>query len=151
MDTNIVNIKSVSEGWCLFVSSNTSVIFKGEFMEKLSNIEAELEKSVAYIKKTCNNDRAASLDIFCKKVFWENFVKITGKYLCRSLFLNKVSGLRWHKYNTFLANTSGGDFFQMSPKLKRRRTEHIEFTNELKRKQNTNWKLLFWLSNYLII
>ena len=38
-------------------------------MEKLSNIEAELEKSVAYIKKMCNNDRAASLDIFCKKVF----------------------------------------------------------------------------------
>ena len=43
----------------------------------------------------------------------------------------------------FLVNTSGGYFFQMSPNLKRRRTEHTQSTNELKTKQGTNWKLFF--------
>ena len=33
-------------------------------------------------------------DVFCKKrVLW-NFAKLTGKYLCQSLFFNKVAGLR---------------------------------------------------------
>ena len=61
-------------------------------MEKLSNTEAELRKSIAY-KKTCNNDRADTLKCSIKKVFLENVIKSTGKYLHRSLFLSNVSGL----------------------------------------------------------
>ena len=51
MDINTVNTKSVSEWWCLYISSNTSATFEGQFMENLSNTEADLKKSVAYIKK----------------------------------------------------------------------------------------------------
>ena len=33
-------------------------------------------------------------DMFCKKGVLKNFVKFTGKYLCQSLFFNKVAGRR---------------------------------------------------------
>ena len=45
MDTNIVNIWSVSV-WCLLVLSNTEAKFEVQFIKKLSNTEAELRKSV---------------------------------------------------------------------------------------------------------
>lgn len=32
--------------------------FEPEFMKKLSNNEAELKKSIVYIKKTCNVDKS---------------------------------------------------------------------------------------------
>ena len=31
-------------------------------------------------------------EVFCKKGFFKNFAKFTGKHLCQSLFFNKVSG-----------------------------------------------------------
>ena len=33
-------------------------------------------------------------EVFCKKCFLRNFAKFTGKHLCKSLFLNKIAGLR---------------------------------------------------------
>ena len=33
-------------------------------------------------------------EVFYKKSILENFVKLTGKHLYQSLFLNKVAGLR---------------------------------------------------------
>ena len=33
-------------------------------------------------------------ELFYKKDVFKNFVKFTGKHLCRSLFFNKVAGLR---------------------------------------------------------
>ena len=48
MDTNIVNIKSVSVMMLICnVLSNTLAIFEAQFMKKLSNTEAEWKKSVA--------------------------------------------------------------------------------------------------------
>ena len=41
----------------------------------------------------------------------------------------------------FLVNTSGGYFFQMSPNVKRGRTENTQYKNQLKTKQNSNSKL----------
>ena len=38
--------------------------------------------------------RFLCLEVFCKKAVLKNFAKFTGKYLCQSLFLNKVAGLR---------------------------------------------------------
>ena len=53
MDTNTANEKSVSV--CFYVLSNTEATFEAQFMEKLSNTEAELKKSVVYRKKeACN-------------------------------------------------------------------------------------------------
>ena len=48
MDTNIVNKKSVSVWWYLYVSSNTQATFEAQLMKKLNNTESELKKSVAH-------------------------------------------------------------------------------------------------------
>ena len=36
--------------------------------------------------------RSSCPEVFCKKGVPKNFAKFTGKYLCQSLFLNKVAG-----------------------------------------------------------
>ena len=38
--------------------------------------------------------RSSRPEVYCKKGVLRNFVKLTGKHLCQSLFLNKVAGLR---------------------------------------------------------
>ena len=49
---------------------------------------------------------AATKGVLCKKVFFRNFTKFTGKHLYQSLFFNKVADLRpttllkkrlWHR------------------------------------------------------
>ena len=37
-------------------------------------------------------NRSSCLEVFCKKVVLWNFANFTGKYLCQSLFFNKVVG-----------------------------------------------------------
>ena len=37
---------------------------------------------------TCRSSRP---EVFCKKVVLRNFTKFTGKYMCQSLFFNKVA------------------------------------------------------------
>ena len=49
LDTDIRNIKYVSVT-CLYVVSNTWETLEAQFIKKLSNIEAELKKSVSYKK-----------------------------------------------------------------------------------------------------
>ena len=39
--------------------------------------------------------RSSRPEVFCKKGVLRNFVKLTGKHLCQSLFFNKVAGLWW--------------------------------------------------------
>ena len=38
--------------------------------------------------------RSSRPEVFCKKGVLRNFIKFTGKYLCQSLFFNKVACLR---------------------------------------------------------
>ena len=38
--------------------------------------------------------RSSHQEMFCEKDVHRNFVKLTGKHLCVSFFLNKVAGLR---------------------------------------------------------
>ena len=42
-------------------------------------------------------------EVFCKKVVLKNFAKFTGKYLCRSLFFNKLINFmkKWLRYKCF--------------------------------------------------
>ena len=51
-------------------------------------------------------NRSGRPEVVCKKRVLKNFSKFTGKHLCRSLFFNKVAGLRsatllkkrlWHR------------------------------------------------------
>ena len=39
-------------------------------------------------------NRSSRPEVFCEKGVLRNFAKFTGKYLCQSLFFNKVAGLR---------------------------------------------------------
>ena len=39
-------------------------------------------------------NRSNHLGVFFKKGVLENFAKFTGNYLCRSVFFNKVTGLK---------------------------------------------------------
>ena len=43
------------------------------------------------VKKSCRSSHPV---VLCKKSDPRNFAKFTGKYLCQSLFFNKVAGLR---------------------------------------------------------
>ena len=44
------------------------------------------------------DSRSSRPEVFCKKGALKNFTTFTGKYLCQSLFFNKVAGLRlWHR------------------------------------------------------
>ena len=56
--------------------------------------------------KYSNKCKSSRLEIICKKGVLRNFTKFTGKYMCQSLFFNKVPGLRpatllkkrlWHR------------------------------------------------------
>ena len=48
--------------------------------------------SVTFCHRT-NNQQKQPPEVFCKKSVLRNFAKFTGKYLCQSLFFNKVAGL----------------------------------------------------------
>ena len=76
--------------------------------------------------------------MFYKKGVLKHCVKITGKYMCRRLFLNKVSGLLRHRYfpvnyakilrTLFLLKISRDCFFKKVIKLKekKKRTRTIQ-------------------------
>ena len=56
--------------------------------------------------------RSSCPEVFCIKCVLKNFAKFTGKYLCQSLFFNKVAGLqacnfilkKWLWYRSFPVN-----------------------------------------------
>ena len=102
------------------------------------------------IGNSSSNDRAGARKFSIKKVFQENVVKITGEYLCRILFLCKVSRLLRHRYFPVnfakLVRTTFSEHLRWLilsdlAKLKKGRTEHKQFKNESKTKPNTNSKL----------
>ena len=66
----------------------------------------------------CHNLESSRPEVFCKIGVLRNFAKLTGKYLCQSLFLNKGLRHRCFPMNfakfrriPFLQNTSGGCFW----------------------------------------
>ena len=58
-----------------------------------------------YASKKLDLARSSRPDVFCKKGVLRNVAKCTGKHLCRSLFFNKVEGLR-HLWRTPLVVAS---------------------------------------------
>ena len=55
-------------------------------------------------------------EVFCKKDVLRNFTKFTRKPLCRSLFFNKVAGLRLIKRQT-LAQVFSCEFCEISKNI----------------------------------
>ena len=89
--------------------------FTGKFLLNRNNYSSHNQK--------CQKEPP---EVFYKRSVLKNFAKFTGKYLCQSLFFNKVAGLRpatllkkrlWHRCfpvnfakflgTPFLQNTSG--------------------------------------------
>ena len=58
--------------------------------------------------------KSSRLEEFCKKGVLRSFAKFAGKYLCQSLFFNKVGGLRQAK-----ADSGTGVFPQISKCLRK--------------------------------
>ena len=56
------------------------------------------ERKPQKIGDSNNNNRVGTRKCSIKKMFEENFAKITVKYLCRVLFLYKVLGLLRRRY-----------------------------------------------------
>ena len=56
----------------------------------LSRRKRPCEDLTVHFKKC----RSSRLEVFSKKLVIKNFTKFSGKYLCQSIFFNKVAGLR---------------------------------------------------------
>ena len=54
------------------------------------NTETTTKEWVIFVQV---NSRSRRLEVFCEKGV-KNFVKFAGRHLCRTLFFNKVAGLR---------------------------------------------------------
>ena len=59
---------------------------------------------------------AATKGVLCKKVFFRNFTKFTGKHLYQSLFFNKVADLRPVNFVKFLLEKLPSKSFLVSRK-----------------------------------
>ena len=66
--------------------------------DQVKKVSDQYTKYLINIKKYLINIqrciRSRRPKVFCKKGVLRNFAKLTGKYLCHSLFFNKVAGLR---------------------------------------------------------
>ena len=58
--------------------------------------------------------RSSHREVFCKKVVYKSFERFTGKHLCRSLFFNKVAGLRPFIKKEALAQVFSCEFYEIS-------------------------------------
>ena len=67
---------------------------KLNFLCSVSDNNRNNERSIRCCKMNCAKNRNSHRRCSVKKDVLRNFAKFTGKYLCQSLFLNKVAGLR---------------------------------------------------------
>ena len=69
-------------------------------------LKRQINRKSIFTNSVCTY-RSTRPEVFCKKGILRNFVKLTGKHLCQSLFFNKVTGLKsatllkkwvWYRY-----------------------------------------------------
>ena len=62
----------------------------------ITSFSAKILHKIYHSMKPFNENRVRSSrpEVFCKKGVLKNFTRFTGKYLCQSLFYNKVASLR---------------------------------------------------------
>ena len=70
-----------------------------KYYEIITKVITEVKKLLArrgriILRSTELDIQKQPPEVFCKKDVLKNFAKFTGKYLCQSLFFNKVTGLR---------------------------------------------------------
>ena len=76
------------------------------FIKYIKTNQEQTKKTNVFPAISKSKYRSSRLEVFCKKGVLENLTKFTGKYLCQSLFFNKVADLRnatllkkrlWHR------------------------------------------------------
>ena len=82
---------------CSFIIRNRlqhCKVFKNTYFEKIVGTATSASEN----QHLSDKFRSSHPAVFCKKGVLRNFAKFTGKYLCQSLFFNKVAGLRlWYR------------------------------------------------------
>ena len=93
--------------------------------------------------------------MFCKKGVLRNFSKFTGKHLCRSLFFNKVAGLRPATllkkkllHRCFPANV--GKFLRTSFLIEHPRWLLLSVGKTKTVKLKPLYKLIYWIQMYFL-
>ena len=86
----LMSIRKLSEIGVVICSKNTK---KGEKRGRESGSKEE--------DTELDNFRSSRPEVFCKKAVLRNFAKFTGKYLCRSLFFNKIADWDLQLYTLF--------------------------------------------------
>ena len=93
--------------------------------------------------------------MFCKKDALRNFSKFTGKHLCRSLFFNKVAGLRPATllkkkllHRCFPANV--GKFLRTSFLIEHSRWLLLSVGKTKTVKLKPLYKLIYWIQVYFL-
>ena len=66
MVAKMLNTKCFSVWWCLYVLSNTQASLEALFIKKISKIEADLKKSLAYKKSVYYTSVTSSSVLFVK-------------------------------------------------------------------------------------
>ena len=66
-------------------------------MVTVSPLKRALTVDTKEPRPTFSSFTSSRPDVFCRKGVLRNFANFTGKYLCQSNFLNKVTGLKFIK------------------------------------------------------
>ena len=70
-----------------------STVAGGQALIRYNNIK-QFINFLRHWKSICEYAQAVVWMCSVKKVFYENFAEFTGKYLCQSLFFNKIASLQ---------------------------------------------------------
>ena len=70
-----------------------STVAGGQALITYNNIK-QFINFLHLLKSVCEYAQAVVRMCSMKKVFYENFAEFTGKYLCQSLFFNKIASLQ---------------------------------------------------------
>ena len=100
---------------CLISKKYVHLIKSDQFIVNLFFM-VSLNVDSILINNSSEITEAATKGVLCKKVFFRNFTKFTGKHLYQSLFFNKVADLRPVNFVKFLLEKLPSKSFLVSRK-----------------------------------
>ena len=112
--------------------------FSEVYIDNLLNCNSFLKSiTLKLTSKLTKKYRSSLPEMFCKKGIPKNFTKFTGKHLCRSLFFNKVAGLRLKKESP--AQVFSCEFCEISKNTFFHRTSLIATSEKIGRIMSLGW------------
>ena len=74
-------------------------------------MDKRLKTALSNTRRISNNNRSSRPQVFCQKGFVKNFLKYTGKHLCRSLFFNENTCV-WDIQLYYKTDSGTGFFYE---------------------------------------